>query len=99
MQAFCWREDIKNDSNHAKYFVEDIGQSMLDDLGPYLDGIQGRLQSLKDLNSQAAGTVRISTSDYALGSVIWLKIEPLLKKHPEIKLVGIPQGGIPSSTR
>lgn len=35
--------------------LTDIGQSMLDDLGPYIDGIQGRLQSLKDLNSKPAG--------------------------------------------
>lgn len=66
--------------------LTDIGQAMLDDLGPYIDGIQRRLQSLKDLNSQAAGTVRISTSDYALGSVIWPKLEPLLKEYPEINI-------------
>lgn len=66
--------------------LTDIGQSMFDDLGPYIDGIQGRLQSLKDLNSKAAGTVRISTSDYAIGSVIWPKLEPLLKEYPDITL-------------
>ncbi|NDL62663.1 LysR family transcriptional regulator [Acerihabitans arboris] len=66
--------------------LTDIGQSMLDDLGPSIDGIQERLKSLKDLNGKAAGTVRISTSDYAIGSVIWTKLEPLLKEYPDITL-------------
>lgn len=66
--------------------LTDIGQSMLDDLGPCIDGIQGKLQSLKELNSKTAGTVRISTSDYALSSVIWPKLEPLIKEYPDITL-------------
>ena len=66
--------------------LTDLGQSMLNELGPYMDGSQDGLQSLKDLNSKAAGTVRISTSDYALGSVIWPKLRPFLQKYPDIKL-------------
>lgn len=66
--------------------LTDVGQSMLDELGPYIDGIQGTLQQLKDLNKKPAGTVRISTSDYAIRSVIWPKLEPLLKEYPDINL-------------
>ncbi|EFH7843675.1 LysR family transcriptional regulator [Escherichia coli] len=66
--------------------LTDVGQSMLDKLGPYIDGIQGTLQQLKDLNKKPAGTVRISTSDYAIRSVIWPKLEPLLKEYPDINL-------------
>ncbi|TGN40785.1 LysR family transcriptional regulator [Klebsiella oxytoca] len=66
--------------------LTNIGQSMLDDLGPYIDGIQRGLQSLRDLNNIAAGTVRITTSDYAISSVIWPKLDPLLKEYPDIVL-------------
>lgn len=66
--------------------LTDVGQSMLDELGSYIDGIQGTLQQLKDLNKKPAGTVRISTSDYAIRSVIWPKLEPLLKEYPDINL-------------
>mgnify|MGYP001079245102 FL=1 len=66
--------------------LTDAGEHLLNDLGPYIDGIQDTLQSLKDLNGTPSGTIRISTSDYAINTVIWPKVQGLLRDYPEINL-------------
>ncbi|HEI8867929.1 LysR family transcriptional regulator [Serratia sp. AKBS12] len=66
--------------------LTDIGETLLEGLGPYIDGIQAQLQSLKDQNNSPSGTIRISTSDYAINTVIWPKVDRLLKTYPDIKL-------------
>lgn len=66
--------------------LTDVGDKLLEELGPYIDGIHDKLRSLKDLSEKTSGTVRISTSDYAINTVIWPKIQELLRKYPEIKL-------------
>ena len=66
--------------------LTDAGEHLLNDLGPYIDGIQDTLQSLKDLNGTPSGTIRISTSDYAINTVIWPKVRGLLRDYPEIHL-------------
>jgi len=66
--------------------LTDAGETLLEELGPYIDGIQDKLQSLKDLSDKPSGTIRISTSDYAINTVIWPKVQQLLEKYPEIKL-------------
>ncbi|PLR31494.1 LysR family transcriptional regulator [Chimaeribacter californicus] len=66
--------------------LTDAGEQLLNDLGPYTDGIQDTLQSLRDLNGTPSGTIRISTSDYAINTVIWPKVRGLLREYPEINL-------------
>lgn len=63
-----------------------VGETMLNDIGPYIDGIQDKLLSLKDLSHQPAGCIRISTSDYAINTLIWPKVRQFLRDYPEIQL-------------
>lgn len=66
--------------------LTDIGEIFLTDLGPFIDGIQDKLQALKDISARPSGTIRISTSDYAINTVIWPKIGDFLKLYPDIKV-------------
>jgi len=66
--------------------LTEVGDKLLNELGPYIDGIQDKLQSLKDSSDEPSGTIRISTTDYAIKTVIWPKVRQLLKDYPKIQL-------------
>ncbi|MED5526467.1 MULTISPECIES: LysR family transcriptional regulator [Gammaproteobacteria] len=66
--------------------LTDLGQKFLDDLGPDLDAIQDKIQSIKDLSDKPSGTIRISTSDMAVYGLLWPKLKSFLKEYPDIRL-------------
>lgn len=66
--------------------LTDPGETLLENLGPFIDGIQDKLQAVKDQNNHPSGTIRISTSDYAINTVIWPKVEKFLVDYPDIQL-------------
>lgn len=66
--------------------LTDVGETLLDEVGPYIDGIKITLQSLKDSSNKPSGTIRITTSDYAINTVIWPKVQQFIRDYPEIKL-------------
>jgi DNA-binding transcriptional LysR family regulator len=64
----------------------EAGARLLATLGPRLDEIDAELVSLTALRDKPAGTVRITAQDHAVVTVLWPKLLPLLREHPDIHL-------------
>lgn len=62
------------------------GMRLLETLAPSFDEIRMELAKLKDLSDKPAGTIRISTAEHAVEAVIWPKLVPFLKEHPDINV-------------
>src|SRR5579871_6580015 len=60
------------------------GEQLLKTLAPALDNIAAELASLSELRERPAGTIRITTPDYAAHSVLWPVLERFLPDYPDI---------------
>lgn len=59
---------------------------MIEALRPALNDIDNRLTELSQLQQKPAGTVRITSSQYAAQSVLWPALSRLLPSHPHINV-------------
>lgn len=66
--------------------VTDAGARLLKTLAPRLQDIERELESLTAMRDKPAGTVRITTHDHAIATVLWPKLMPLLKQYPDIEV-------------
>lgn len=66
--------------------VTEAGQRVLDRIGPKLDDIDVELAQLNALRDKPAGTIRITTGDHALDTILWPALVKLLPKYPDIKV-------------
>ncbi|OYQ91264.1 LysR family transcriptional regulator [Citrobacter freundii] len=66
--------------------LTDMGEILLSDLGPYIDGIHEKLNSFRELNEKPSGTIRISAADYSINTILWPKLRTLIKEYPEVTL-------------
>lgn len=62
------------------------GEDLLATLNPCFEMIEARLRALDDAQDQPTGTVRIVSTDYAIETVLWPKLSPLLKQYPSINV-------------
>lgn len=62
------------------------GEDLLATLNPCLETIEARLQALKDSRDHPSGTVRIVAVEYAIESLLWPKLSPVLKEHPSVRV-------------
>ncbi|WP_246793045.1 LysR family transcriptional regulator [Burkholderia perseverans] len=62
----------------------EAGQRLLNAIGPRLDEIELELGALSDTRDKPAGTVRITTHDHAINTVLWPRLLPLLKRYPDV---------------
>ncbi|WP_319533125.1 LysR family transcriptional regulator [uncultured Cohaesibacter sp.] len=62
------------------------GEDLLATLAPCLETIEERLIALTDNQNSPAGTVRIVAVDYTIETLLWPKLAPALKKHPNVKV-------------
>src|SRR5262245_13396228 len=62
----------------------EAGERLLRSLAPRFGDIESEVNALLASRGKPAGTVRISLSDHAYHSVVWPKIKPVLREHPEI---------------
>ncbi|MBT9382320.1 LysR family transcriptional regulator [Pseudooceanicola sp. CBS1P-1] len=62
------------------------GEDLLATLNPCFEMIETRLQALNDSRDEPAGTVRIVAVEYAIESLLWPKLSPVLKAHPGVKV-------------
>ena len=62
------------------------GEDLLATLNPCFEKIEARLQALNDAQDQPTGTVRIVDVEYAIESVLWPKLSPVLKEHPSVNV-------------
>ncbi|UYN99388.1 MAG: LysR family transcriptional regulator [Devosia sp.] len=64
----------------------DAGRRLLAGIGPHLDEINAELQALSDLRDVPAGTIRINSSDHALKTAIWPRLDAFAARYPEIRV-------------
>ncbi|MDB5820127.1 MAG: transcriptional regulator, LysR family [Rhizobacter sp.] len=64
----------------------EAGQRLLDSVGPKLDEIEAELEAVVELRDRPIGTVRITATDYAANQWVWPKLQPLLRKHSELRV-------------
>ncbi len=62
------------------------GEDLLATLNPCFEKIETRLQALNDSMDQPTGTVRIVAVEYAIESLLWPKLSPVLKQHPSVNV-------------
>lgn len=62
------------------------GEDLLATLNPCFETIEARLQALNDARDQPTGTVRIVAVEYAIESILWPKLSPVLKAHPAVNV-------------
>jgi DNA-binding transcriptional LysR family regulator len=64
----------------------EVGERLLHHVGPRFDEIAAELTGLTALRDKPAGTIRLTTSEYAADAVLWPKLQPLLRDYPDIKV-------------
>ncbi|WP_431225751.1 LysR family transcriptional regulator [Serratia sp. L9] len=66
--------------------LTEAGLRLYNTLHPMLSELDSELASLRALSDKPAGTVRITAHDYAIVSVLWPRLQPLLKRYPDIQV-------------
>lgn len=64
----------------------EAGERLLATVGPYCEGIEAELASLSEDRDKPAGTVRISSHDHAVRTILWPKLSKLLPAYPDLKV-------------
>lgn len=62
------------------------GERLFQNVGPHFEEIEAELTALGELRQKPAGTIRITATDYAANTVLWPKLEKLLREYPDIKV-------------
>lgn len=62
------------------------GEDLLATLNPCFETIEARLRALNDARDQPTGTVRIVAVEYAIETILWPKLSPVLKQYPSVNV-------------
>jgi DNA-binding transcriptional LysR family regulator len=66
--------------------LTEAGMRLYSTLQPMLSALDSELASLRALSKKPAGTVRITAHDHAIASVLWPRLQALLKRYPDIQI-------------
>ncbi len=66
--------------------LTEAGLRLYNTLQPMLTALDSELASLRSLSDKPAGTVRITAHDHAIVSVLWPRLQALLKRYPDIQV-------------
>ena len=64
----------------------EAGERLHESLAPRIAEIEADIAALMAFRDKPSGTIRITLSDHALESVVWPKLQPVLKAYPDIKV-------------
>src|ERR1700733_1111118 len=64
----------------------EVGERLLHTVGPRFEEIDAELPALSELRNKPAGTIRITTSEYAAETILWPALAKLLPDYPDIKV-------------
>jgi DNA-binding transcriptional LysR family regulator len=62
------------------------GERLLQTIGPRFEEIDAELAAVRDLREKPAGTIRITTTEYAADGILIPKLAKLLPDYPDIKV-------------
>src|SRR5919106_1497543 len=60
----------------------EAGDRLVRAVGPHFDDIQSELEALGALRDKPTGTVRITAGLHATETILWPKLQPMLRKYP-----------------
>lgn len=66
--------------------LTEAGERLLTRISPKFEEIDSEISLLSELRDKPAGTIRISSSDHAIDTLLWPKLVETLKQYPDIKL-------------
>jgi DNA-binding transcriptional LysR family regulator len=72
----------------------EAGARPLQTVGPRVEEIEAELAALTELREKPAGTIRITTTEYAADTILWPKLAKVLPKYPDIKVEIIIEQGL-----
>jgi len=64
----------------------EAGERLLQNVAPRFAEIESELAAVSDLGEKPSGTVRITSIDHVVDSVLWPRLAPLVKKHPGLNI-------------
>ena len=64
----------------------EAGQRLLETLAPRFAEIEAELAALSEFRDTPAGTVRITAAEHAVDTLLWPRLQPLLRQYPDIKV-------------
>ena len=64
----------------------EAGARLLQTLAPRLEEIAGELAALRELRDEPAGTIRITTTDYAADAILWPRLAGVLRDYPALRI-------------
>ena len=62
----------------------EAGERLLSNVGPHYAEIDAELESLGALRDKPAGLIRISAHDHAADTVLWPKLNGVLRRYPDL---------------
>src|SRR6266403_2101024 len=64
----------------------EAGERLLRTVGHRFEEIEAELDALSELRDKPAGTIRITSIDYAVDTILWPKLAKFLPEYPDIKV-------------
>lgn len=62
------------------------GERLLETLAPRLAEIEAELMALSEMRDTPAGTIRLTVPDFAVETLLWPRLLPLIRSYPDVKL-------------
>jgi DNA-binding transcriptional LysR family regulator len=64
----------------------EAGERLIRGIGPKFEEIENEVASVSELRDKPAGTIRITTTDFAADTVLWPRLAKVLSEYPDIKV-------------
>lgn len=64
----------------------EAGERLLLAVAPRFEAIEAELAALSELRDKPAGTIRITTAEHAVNSILWPRLAEFLPNYPDIKV-------------
>ncbi len=64
----------------------EAGERLLSAVGPHFEDIHAELEALGALRDKPSGTVRITAGLHVTETILWPKLQPMLRKNPDVRL-------------
>src|ERR1700760_4644726 len=64
----------------------EAGERLLETLVPRFEEIEAEVAAVSELGSRTAGNIRITAIDYAVDTLLWPRLVPLLETYPDLKV-------------
>jgi DNA-binding transcriptional LysR family regulator len=72
----------------------EAGERLLGVVAPRFEEIASELASLRELRQKAAGTVRITATEFAIDTILLPKLTPVMRANPEVRIEFIVDYGL-----